>query len=126
MAREGWTKLPGSAERYRSPSGDVVSRRQYDNARFEGTPFQTRAQFERRHNDATYTHFIRELADQEGKTRKQVDRVEHRDAQLVFRAARAKRAGNMRPSGPLAKLLTRLGMRDPNATYNVGETPPRR
>lgn len=137
MPRAGWTRLPGSAERYRSPSGEVVSRRQYDNARYQDAGFRNRADFERRHNDPTFRwltdSIVRNAAAQSGKTTREVraaiDRPGTRTQRLILQA-RASGYGKSRagrsPRGAMAKLLVLAGKRDPNATYAVGSTPPRR
>lgn len=139
MPREGWTKLsPGelrsagyspTSERYRSPSGEIVSRRQYDNSRYSDTAFHNRSQFERRHADATYSHFIRKIAQAEGTTRKAIDKPTSSAAQLLQRAKETGYGKQRRGRGknsPMAKVLVRAGLRDKDATYQVGATPPRK
>ena len=136
MAANGYTKLTRgeleragyspTSERYRAPSGEIVSRRQYDNARYTAAGWRNRADFERRHNDPTYSHFIRKIARAQGTTRRAIDTPTSRDAKLLLKA-RAVDYGKTRrgrgAKGPMAKVLVAAGMRDPNATYPVGGTP---
>src|SRR4051812_29143537 len=113
MAREGWEKLPGSSERYRSPSGEVVSRRQYDNARFADAGWRNRADYERRHDDPTYRHFQDIAMRTKGLSRRQVDAPDSEFARRAL-AARAVGYGKGRAGrgarGPMARFLVWLGM----------------
>src|SRR4051794_31659127 len=101
MAREGWHKLrPGEAgfkqgaERYRDPGGSVVSRRQYDNARYTSAGWRNRADFERRHDDATYRYLtdkiVQNAARESGKSsreiRRAIDRPGSQTSKLILQA----------------------------------------
>lgn len=123
MARQGWEKLPGSSERYRSPSGEIVSRRQYDNARYTDTGWRNRADYERRHSDPTYRHFQQIAMRQLGLTRRQVESPDSEFAKRILKA-RAVDYGKGRrgrgAKGPMAKFLVWLKMRDPGADFPVG------
>lgn len=136
MPRQGWTKLTPaeldargfspSSERYRSPDGDVVSRRQYDNARYSDAGWRNRADFERRHDDPTYRHFQDVATRNLGLTRRQVDSPDGPFARHALKARAAGwgkgRAGRS-AKGPMARFLVWLGMRDPTADYPVGGSP---
>lgn len=137
MPRPGWTKLPGASERYRSPSGEIVSRRQYDNARYIDAGWRNRADFERRYNDSTYKYLVDKIAHnaarESGKSsrelRAKIDHPGSTTSKLILEARRTgygkARAGRGK-SQAMARLLVLAGLRDPNATYPVGATPPRR
>ena len=137
MPRPGWTKLPGSSERYRSPSGKIVSRRQYDNARYADAGWRNRADFERRYNDETYRFLVDKIArnassqgaGQIRDVRHKIDHPGSATSKLILEARRSGygkgRAGRGK-SQAMARLLVLAGLRDPNATYPVGATPPRR
>jgi hypothetical protein len=130
MARPGWERLPGSAERYRNlETGDEVSRRQYDNSRYADAGWRNRADFERRYDDKTYRWALERLAQREGKSIRQLDRVGS-PAQRQVLKARAAGYGKGRTGrgakGDMAQLLAAMGLRDPGATNRVGGTNPRR
>lgn len=125
MPRPGWTKLPGTAEHYRSPSGEIVSRRQYDNARYSDAGWRNRADYERRHDDPTYRHFQQIAERNLGLSRRDVERP---DGEFAKRALAARNVGygkgraGRSARGPMARFLVYLGMRDPTATYPVGSS----
>lgn len=130
MARAGWERIPGSAERYRNlETGDEVSRRQYDNSKYSDAGWRNRADFERRYSDPTYRWAIERLASKAGKPVRQLDRVGSSAQQQVLRA-RAVGYGKGRKGrgakGDMAKLLASMGLRDPGATNRIGGTNPRR
>lgn len=123
MAREGWQKLPGSSERYRSPSGEIVSRRQYDNARYDEAGWRNRADYERRHSDPSYRHFQAIAQRNLGLSRRQVEAPDGEFARRAL-AARAVNYGKGKRGrgarGPMAKFLVYLGLRDEGADHPVG------
>lgn len=137
MPRQGWTKLPGTSERYRSPSGEIVSRRQYDNERYTSAGFRNRADYERRYNDETYRFLVDKIArnassqggGQMFDVRRKIDKIGSPTSRMILEARRTGygkgRAGRSKNQA-MAKLLVLAGLRDPNATYPVGATPPRR
>lgn len=128
MPRKGWTKLAGSAERYLSPSGEVVSRRQYDNARAKEEGWENRSQYERRYEDNTYLWAFRQY---QRNNRLNIQQARARDRMggelnKKLRAAQATGWGKTKagrdPRGPMSQLLVEMGLRDPSATYAVGDT----
>lgn len=124
MPRQGWTRLAGTAERYLSPSGEEVSRRQYDNARFEELGYSSRSEYERRYEDSTYQWAFDEYARNYGLLEARgADRAGGELAELLHEAQRTGWGkGDRSADGPMAKLLVELGKRDPAATYLVGDT----
>lgn len=128
-ARRGYSKLPGSAERYRvNSTGEVISRRQYDNRRYVDLGWRSRDDFERRfeeghHGMAGYRRW-REAAIATGAaTPSQLDRPDSEFNRLFLRARAddfdrgPRRRG---PRSPIAKLLVYVGLRDARATFPVG------
>lgn len=114
----GWTRL--SAGRYRSPDGEEVSRRQYDNARLRALGFSSRSERERlaKQNESRLNYFARLIARQEGRTIREVKR----DPAFVKASSSAMRSG-MRgsPKSGAARILVRAGLRAPDAPDRVGE-----
>jgi hypothetical protein len=125
VPRKGWTRLPGSAERFLSPEGEVVSRRQYDNLAAQEAGWRNRAEFERRYDDPTYLWAARKLANKQGVRIQKIDRIGTKDSGELLAAMKTrwgKTPEGRSPRGPMARLLVDLGMRDPSATYAVGNT----
>lgn len=125
MPRKGWKKLPGSAERYLSPEGEIVSRRQYDNTRAEALGWHNRSEFERRYDDPTYYWAARKIANKQGVRIQKIDRMGSKESQVLLKAKRTgwgKTREGRSPKGPMAKMLVDMGLRDPSATYAVGNT----
>lgn len=131
MPRKGWTKLPGSSERYVSPEGQVVSRRQYDNKRAQAAGYRNRSEFEARYEDPSYRWAIERIQLQKfgainEANRKRIDRIGTQESQMIHKAqetgwGRVDRSDRT-PNGPMAQLLVAMGLRDPSATYAVGDT----
>lgn len=128
MPRAGWTKLSGTAERYLSPSGEVVSRRQYDNARAKAEGWENRSQYERRYEDPTYLWAFRQYQRNRKLTLGQARASDRMGGPLnkKLRAAQSTDWGKTKegrqPRGPMSTLLVDMGLRDPSATYAVGDT----
>lgn len=140
MAREGYRKLTRGelVERGLSPSSEryvhaghrgTLSRRQYDNARYADEGWRNRADYERRYNDPTFAYMAAQAITNKGLSRRAVDAPGGEFAKLALKARAVGwgkgRAGRS-AKGPMAKLLVYVGLRDPNATYQVGSTPPRK
>lgn len=120
---KGWTRL--SAGRYRNPAGEEVSRRQYDNARLRALGFRSRAEKESISSDRKLAHFIGLIADEEDRSEWSVRRdPAFQRAALGAHRSRMGRTGPERERGPeggAAKILTRAGLRSPDATNRIGE-----
>jgi hypothetical protein len=125
---KGWKRLGGSAERYLSPDGEIVSRRQYDNYRAQLAGWDNRAQFERRYEDTTYLWAFRKYQRENKMTIQQTRRADRMGGTLSkkLRAAQSTGWGKTKagrsPHGPMSALLIELHLRDPTATYAVGDT----
>lgn len=128
MPRKGWTKLPGTAERYLSPSGEIVSRRQYDNERAKELGWENRAQFERRYDDPTYLWAWRRYMRENKLSIQAARRADRMGGRLSTELRKAQATGwgktkeGRDPHGPMAQMLVDIGLRDPTATYPVGDT----
>jgi hypothetical protein len=126
----GYTRVPGSARQYRTPSGAIISRYEYDNRRLRaaGSPFKNRYEAEKFRASKDWRTWSY-------KVRASGKRASIFDADL---AGAVKRVGEVRagmpqgepdpdeltaPDGPLAILLVAIGARDPDWNWPVGETP---
>lgn len=128
MPRKGWKRLGGTAERYLSPEGEVVSRRQYDNLRAKAAGWDNRSQFERRYDDPTYLWAFQQYRREQKLTIQEARRQDRMGGQMnkKIRAAQVTGWGKTKAgrsaTGPMARLLVDMGYRDPTATYAVGDT----
>lgn len=142
---KGWEKVPGRAQ-YRNPAGEVVSRRQYDNARAREVGFSSYKQWEKlshygrkasdpsRERGRDFHRWSQQWAKQHGQKPKEARRLDSEFAkqfaqtmihqkgknkgQFKSPARMSKKAG-----GPLAKLLEGVGYRQSGAGYKVGNSP---
>lgn len=155
MARRltGYTPLGGSARRYRNDAtGEILSRRQYDNAVARTQGFanrEARRRFESSRDARQWAFAIgqrdrskfraggrpgdplvwldADLLAAARETQLRRDRLaprvelDHRGRPHPVRHD-ADDPALVAPDGPLAQLLVALGHRDPDATWNVGET----
>lgn len=128
MPRQGWTRLGGSSERYLSPDGREVSRRQYDNERAKAEGWDNRSQFERRYDDKTYLWAFNRYRQGQKIQITEARRLDRMGGELNKKLRAAQRTGwgktqaGRDPRGPMSKLLVDMGLRDPSATYAVGNT----
>jgi hypothetical protein len=108
--------------------GNTISRRAFDNASGKYEAFGGRHNFERRYQVPSWRFFIEKGADELGKdTRRLLNSPTDPLARAAYKAAKAKQRGGRaarNPNGPLAKYLVKIGLRQPDATYDVGDTPP--
>lgn len=136
----GYTALPGSARRYETPSGEVISRRQYDNIRARQAGFESRSELERfrsskegrmwrfkaRSHDRSARGDWQLLADARSVERARSQLPKRKEVDRHGRPVWVTRDDDdpllTDPDGPLARLLTALGFRDADAHWNVGET----
>ena len=119
----GWTRLPGTAERYRKPDGEVVSRRQYDNARARAKGHTSYSQFQRMRKDRRYVLGERDAVLQQGITKYSTRRLES-EYNTLYTAMIAD-AGPDRDlswNGPLGQYLVYTGDREADWRFDVGQT----
>lgn len=127
MPLPGWTKLGGSAQRYRTPEGREVSRRQYENVRAQQAGWKNWSQYQRtRRKDDNYLKWWGR-AKGAGTVPMNQKASPVSEFSKKYLAVQKARAGNdpdlYDPDGPLADLLIYTGDREPDWEWDVGDTP---
>lgn len=137
---EGYTLLPGSARKYRTPSGEIISRYRYDSIRLQKAGWKNRYQLEQARKSREWPSAVKLLrsARDEPMPISAFDIATDPQAfnayQVQRRRARLKAdvLGNRHdaddpvltdPDGPLAQLLVAMGRRDASDRWAVGDTP---
>lgn len=117
-----------------APTGEVISRRQFENLRIRkaGTlsGWDSWSQFQAARNSPVYKYDMElALKRHPDVTAKDMRKI---DSEFNVLFSEAKHFWNKRkspeyrdPNGPVANFLVYLGLRDENATYDVGETQPK-
>lgn len=136
----GYTALPGSSRRYRTPDGEEISRRQYDNLRARQAGFENRSELERfrssregrmwrfkaRSHDRAARGDWELLADAREVERRRAALPTRIESDRHGRPVEVTRDDDdpelVEADGALARLLVALGFRDADAHWNVGET----
>lgn len=122
----GWKRLGGSAERYRNPSGEVVSRRQYENERARRAGWRNWSDYQRERKSDDYNRWLNIAIDKQGLTRKDIGMASDFSRQYLS-VQLARRTGDddalRDPEGTLANFLVYLGLRQPGDWWDVGDTP---
>lgn len=114
--------------------GQVISNRQGRNVQLqEQGSYQSYSQYTRvwspkakRSSDDVKNRdsWIRRAAKATGRTPNAIRQdPEFRQSWTNFHMVNKDNRKNLEPTGPLAKILVAAGLRDPNATYRVGDTP---
>ena len=111
----GYTKLPGSARRYRTPSGEIISRRQYENIKFEKQGWRSWGEYQREAKSEEYRRFARQYRKHTGK---------RPDTEFKEQYRKAKRSKfSPKVGSSFDRFLKFIGYRKPEADYQVGDTP---
>lgn len=122
----GWKRLGGSAERYRAPSGEVVSRRQYENVRARQSGWRSWSEYQRTRKSPQFKRAVEDAIAKGTVTHKR-DVGPNAPISQKWNAvlkARADDAPNLYdPDGPLADYLIYIGRREPDDWWDVGDTP---
>lgn len=128
---EGWKALPRSHPSYSAtkrlylnPQGEIVSRRQYDNARLQGEGWQSKADYDSRlsaHKDRGYARWLEAAEENTGLSRRELGRADSEFNQLFLDARDDKWSKD--PNGSFAQFLEAIGVRESGADYAVGESP---
>lgn len=107
------------------PRGGVMSRRQYENIRTVlNTGYPSWSAWQREREQPSYQRFLARYADATDNTRAQ-GRSINSEFNRSYAAWRYSSPGAKKnPTGPFAKFLVLVGLRDEDATYDVGDTPP--
>lgn len=110
--------------------GGELTRREYEKLRYRAAGWQSKSEYERAihgnlkgsHEARAFRRFASMYADEhnvsEAKTRGPFS-----DFSQAFVKAYRNNFKDMSPDSPFAKFLVVVGVRDPMATYDVGETP---
>ena len=120
-----------------TPTGTVISRRQYENLRItearKGTPeafgWKSWSQFQGARKSKAYQHDMKlALEKHADKTAKDLRRIDSEFNQLYAEArplwSNRKSKAYRNPNGPVANFLVYMGLRDEDADYDVGDTQP--
>lgn len=122
----GWTRLGGSAERFRNPEGRVVSRRQYENERAKQAGWSSWSEYQRTRKTPQFQRAIKDAIDKGAiRTRRDVGPTADisRKWNDVLEARRNDAPNLYDPDGPLADYLIYIGRRQPDDWWDVGDTP---
>lgn len=120
-----WVKLPGRSERYKR-GAKVISRRQYENLKAKAVGWRSWSEYQREARTDDWIRFRGIAAFSAGKKPKKYSGLtsEFSQRMLGVKRARVEHPDNMYdPDGALAELLVFLGLRKPDAEWNVGDTP---
>lgn len=138
LERAGWTR---NSERYSAPQTDprgeyrngtyTISRRQAEQQNYTDAGWRSRADYERRFAPRTkqgrkYAYFRDQALTNRDVKRRSLDRPDSEFNRLYLKARRFNfdRGRSVRgPNSHMARFLAYTGLRDPSATYNVGDTP---
>ena len=139
MAKGGWVRVPGTAGRYRPPQAlrakfkregklraGTVSRRTYENERVQKVGWRNWSDYQRARKSDDYNRLVNRAIVERGETRRDIGpESEFSQLYLEMEADQEVRQGDrdLSPEGPLAQMLIYVGLRDPEATYDVGDTP---
>lgn len=107
---------------------NTISRRGFDNLSDRYEVWGGRAAYERRFDVPSWRYFAEEYARTKKLSRQEIRRMlsdpKSPVAREAYRAARAKKAHRYSPRGDLAKFLVKIGKREPDWSFDVGDTPP--
>ena len=116
----GYTKLPGKAERYKTPSGETISRRQYENKRFRQVGWRSWSEYQREARKPQFRRWVEKASSTLGPKR-QLKSPQSEFSRMYIEAKRTDWKHDA--DGPFSDFLKWLGIRDEQADYPVGDTP---
>lgn len=126
MPLRGYSRLPGKSERYRTPKGTVISRRQYENVKHRRAGWRSWSEAQRTaKRDPMYNRMRAEAMVEHGLSKRQTGL----GSEFQERYLKAKQVGfdetdeGRDPEGAFADLLSYVGLRDPEDHWDVGDTP---
>lgn len=121
----GYKYLGGSSRRYKTPDGDEISRREYENRRLQQFGWDSWAdyQYAKKNNDE-WLRDVGTLASEQGKKRSDFGPTSPFARKwLDMRQARRNNEDDLLdPDGPLADYLVYTGKRQPDDWWTVGNT----
>jgi hypothetical protein len=131
---EDYVRLPGTAQRYKNKrTGKVISRRQYENLRARSLGWDSWSEYQREAKKPDWIRWVGIEARREGLSATKKGNFYYPQFGMASRFAQnyipLKRARDRDssilydPEGPLADWLVYLGLRQPDADWDVGETP---
>lgn len=137
MPLRGYKALGGTSRRYQTPTGEVISRREYDNRRAQAAGFRNRYELEQfrttvvgRSNWSSWQYDVRQRTGSLPDWDLYADVREVRDRRRKLRARYADLSGRdldskdpelVAPDGPLARILDASGRR-PISGRPVGDS----
>lgn len=129
-AIKGYRFLGKPSERYLTPDGREISRRQYENEKKALMGWRNWYDYQYTvTSDKRYRHFLTTTSGTDFSKRKSLKKA-NSDFNALYLKARKETQGKFGahkkgrdPKGAFAQLLIATGLRDSRATYDVGETP---
>lgn len=141
----GYSRLPGKSRRYLTPSGESISRRAYENKVFQSAGWQSWADYQRTAKDPQYRAW-REAAAGNYRTKEPYYKAKNRLSHGYYKSLGRSRVNDFglaepdsefnqaylaardagfehQSEGPFARFLTQIGLRNPTANFDVGDTP---
>lgn len=142
----GYKKVPGSSRRYVTPSGQEISRRQYENIRFQKAGWHSWSEYQRVAKTPEYRRFVK-AAETYEKTDRSWPRQKRKHwdfEEYLRRGSRGpSRTGYKNPDsefneaflkayrsdfdpsvgGPFEEFLIDIGLREPGMQFDIGDTP---
>lgn len=123
MARilPGYQRVPGSARQYRTPSGDVISRRAYEDIRVRRSGFRSWAEWQGLRRDPNYQRWLDATSQRLNVPKSELRRAESDFNKRFLRAKKSK--WNKKQGRQFDKFLQYVGYRTPDMGWDVGDTP---
>lgn len=127
----GYERLRGDSARrvVDTSTGEILSRREYENRRFEAAGWESWRDYQNRAKDPAYMRWSLEAASEQKKTVRDIRHSDSEFNRLFLQARDAKfdrTAKGKNPRGPFAKLLVYAGLRQEGETRDVGDSAPRK
>lgn len=118
---KGYTPLGGSSRRYRTPTGETISRRQYDNIRYGKAGFASTSQYRKVTRSDSYKRWLSMAADTHAID--SVDELTEPDSEFNRLLAKAIDDGFSKDAdGSFHDFLVYTGWRLPGDTWDVGDS----
>lgn len=121
MASKGYTRIPGKANRYRTPEGTTISRRQYENLRYRKAGWRSWSDYQRTAKTDEYRRWAKAAADEQNVSARKLKSADSHFNQLYLNARNS--GFSTEVEGDFADFLSYTGLRRPDADYDVGDTP---
>jgi hypothetical protein len=119
LGRTGKPRRPNIV--YRMPTGEIISRRQYENRRLAAsTGFTSWSEYQRLAAESRYQYMADKAVELRGLSRRQVTGPASEFTEL-YREAKAS-GWDKDASGPYAEMLAYVGLRPQSADWDVGQS----